>query len=132
MSAIVAHLSNQRSRVLLKYFPANGAQVAGPLIVCVAIFMLLLDITIVNVALPSIQRDLRTSFTDLQWVVDAYALLLATSVLNAGTLGDWLGRKRVFIGGVALFTLASAHSADRPPARSSSTSPAASRGSAAQ
>jgi EmrB/QacA subfamily drug resistance transporter len=78
------------------------------LIVCVAIFMLLLDITIVNVALPSIQRDLHTSFTDLQWVVDAYALLLATSVLNAGTLGDWLGRKRVFIGGVALFTLASA------------------------
>jgi EmrB/QacA subfamily drug resistance transporter len=77
------------------------------LIVCVAIFMLLLDITIVNVALPSIQRDLHTSFTDLQWVVDAYALLLATSVLNAGNLGDWLGRKRVFIGGVALFTLAS-------------------------
>src|SRR5437016_2467270 len=72
------------------------------LIVCVAIFMLLLDITIVNVALPSIQRDLHTSFTDLQWVVDAYALLLATSVLNAGTLGDWLGRKRVFIGGVGL------------------------------
>jgi EmrB/QacA subfamily drug resistance transporter len=78
------------------------------LIVCVAIFMLLLDITIVNVALPSIQRDLHTSFTDLQWVVDAYALLLATSVLNAGNLGDWLGRKRVFIGGVGLFTLASA------------------------
>ena len=78
------------------------------LIVCVSIFMLLLDITIVNVALPSIQRDLHTSFTDLQWVVDAYALLLATSVLNAGTLGDWLGRKRVFVGGVALFTLASA------------------------
>ncbi|HEY2371105.1 MAG TPA: MFS transporter [Gaiellaceae bacterium] len=78
------------------------------LIVCVAIFMLLLDITIVNVALPSIQRDLHTSFTDLQWVVDAYALLLATSVLSAGTLGDRLGRKRVFIGGVALFTLASA------------------------
>jgi EmrB/QacA subfamily drug resistance transporter len=78
------------------------------LIVCVAIFMLLLDITVVNVALPNIQKDLHTSFTDLQWVVDAYALLLATCVLNAGTLGDWLGRKRVFIGGVALFTAASA------------------------
>jgi EmrB/QacA subfamily drug resistance transporter len=78
------------------------------LIVCVAIFMLLLDITVVNVALPKIQHDLHTSFTDLQWVVDAYALLLATCVLNAGTLGDWLGRKRVFIGGVALFTVASA------------------------
>ena len=78
------------------------------LIVCVSNFMLLLDITVVNVALPKIQTDLHTSFTDLQWVVDAYALLLATCVLNAGTLGDWLGRKRVFIGGVALFTAASA------------------------
>jgi EmrB/QacA subfamily drug resistance transporter len=78
------------------------------IIVCVAVFMLLLDITVVNVALPSIQRDLNTSFTDLQWVVDAYALLLATCMLNAGTLGDLLGRKRIFIGGVGLFTLASA------------------------
>ena len=78
------------------------------IIVCVAIFMLLLDITVVNVALPSIQRQLHTSFTDLEWVIDAYALLLATCMLNAGTLGDLLGRKRIFIGGVVLFTLASA------------------------
>src|SRR5256885_5446814 len=77
-------------------------------IVCVGIFMLLLDITVVNVALPDIQRELHTSFTDLQWVVDAYALMLATCMLNAGTLGDWLGRKRIFIGGVVLFTVASA------------------------
>jgi len=78
------------------------------IIVCVAIFMLLLDITIVNVALPKIQRDLHASFTDLEWVVDAYSLLLATVVLNAGSLGDLLGRKRVFLTGVVLFTLASA------------------------
>src|SRR5579884_3148883 len=78
------------------------------LIVCIAVFMLLLDITVVNVALPKIQSDLHTSLTDLQWVVDAYALLLATCVLNAGTLGDWLGRKRIFIGGIVLFTAASA------------------------
>ena len=77
-------------------------------IVCVAIFMLLLDITVVNVALPDIQRELHASFTDLQWVVDAYALMLATTVLNAGTLGDLLGRKRVFVIGVGLFTAASA------------------------
>jgi EmrB/QacA subfamily drug resistance transporter len=77
-------------------------------IVCVAIFMLLLDITVVNVALPNIQRELHTSFTDLQWVVDAYALTLATCMLNAGSLGDLLGRKRVFIAGVVLFTAASA------------------------
>jgi EmrB/QacA subfamily drug resistance transporter len=70
--------------------------------------MLLLDITVVNVALPAIQKELHTSFTDLQWVVDAYALMLATTMLNAGTLGDVLGRRRVFTAGVALFTLASA------------------------
>ena len=62
------------------------------IIVCVAIFMLLLDITVVNVALPDIQKELHTSFTELQWVVDAYALMLATVMLNAGTLGDLLGR----------------------------------------
>jgi EmrB/QacA subfamily drug resistance transporter len=78
------------------------------IIVCVAIFMLLLDITVVNVALPAIQKELHASFTDLQWVVDAYALMLATAMLNAGSLGDQLGRKRVFIAGVLLFTAASA------------------------
>src|SRR5947209_4411633 len=76
-------------------------------VVCAAIFMLLLDITIVNVALPPIARDLNASFTDLQWVIDAYALTLATFVLNAGSLADLLGRKRVFVGGVVLFTAAS-------------------------
>src|SRR3954454_2403043 len=78
------------------------------IVVCVAIFMLLLDITVVNVALPDIQKELHASFTDLQWVVDAYALMLASVMLNAGTLGDWLGRKRVFLAGIGLFTIASA------------------------
>ncbi|MEN3342144.1 MAG: hypothetical protein V7644_1548 [Actinomycetota bacterium] len=78
------------------------------IIVCVAIFMLLLDITVVNVALPDIQRELHTSFTDLEWVIDAYALMLATVMLNAGSLADLLGRKRVFVVGVVLFTAASA------------------------
>jgi EmrB/QacA subfamily drug resistance transporter len=77
-------------------------------VVCVAVFMLLLDITVVNVALPNIQKELHTSFTDLQWVVDAYALTLAAMMLNAGSLGDLLGRKRVFLAGIALFTLSSA------------------------
>jgi EmrB/QacA subfamily drug resistance transporter len=77
-------------------------------VVCVAVFMLLLDITVVNVALPNIDKELNTSFTDLQWVVDAYALTLAATLLNAGSLGDIVGRKRVFLSGIALFTLASA------------------------
>jgi EmrB/QacA subfamily drug resistance transporter len=75
--------------------------------VCVATFMLLLDITVVNVALPDIQKDLGASFEDLQWVVDAYALTLAAFMLTAGSLADLLGRRRVFVGGLALFTTAS-------------------------
>ena len=75
--------------------------------VCVATFMLLLDITIVNVALPDIQRSLKSSFTDLQWVIDAYALLLAALLLTWGSLADRIGRRRVFIIGLAIFTVAS-------------------------
>jgi EmrB/QacA subfamily drug resistance transporter len=75
--------------------------------VSVATFMLLLDITVVNVALPSIREDLGASFTDLQWVVDAYALTLAALVLTAGSLADRLGRRRVFAVGLAIFSVAS-------------------------
>jgi EmrB/QacA subfamily drug resistance transporter len=75
--------------------------------VCVGIFMLLLDITIVNVALPDIQKSLGSSFSDLQWVVDAYSLTLAALLLTAGSLADLFGRRRVFAIGLALFTLAS-------------------------
>src|SRR4051794_15024181 len=75
--------------------------------VSVATFMLLLDITVVNTALPSIQEDLNATFTDLQWVVDAYTLSLAALVLTAGVLADRLGRRRVFAVGLAIFTLAS-------------------------
>ena len=75
--------------------------------VCTAIFMLLLDITVVNVALPDMQRDLDASFAQLQWVVDAYALTLATTVLAAGSLADIFGRRRVFTMGLVLFTAAS-------------------------
>jgi EmrB/QacA subfamily drug resistance transporter len=69
--------------------------------------MLLLDITVVNTALPSIQEDLNATFTDLQWVVDAYTLPLAALVLTAGVLADRLGRRRVFVTGLGIFTLGS-------------------------
>ena len=72
-----------------------------------ATFMLLLDITVVNVALPDIQRDLGASLSSLQWVVDAYSLMLAAFLLTAGSLGDRLGRRRVFSLGLGLFTFAS-------------------------
>ena len=76
-------------------------------LISIATFMLLLDITVVNVALPDIQRDLNASLSSLQWVVDAYALTLAVFLLTAGSLGDRLGRRRVFSIGFAIFTLAS-------------------------
>jgi EmrB/QacA subfamily drug resistance transporter len=75
--------------------------------VSVATFMLLLDITVVNTALPAIQADLHASFTDLQWVIDAYTLSLAALVLTAGSLADRLGRRRVFGVGLGIFSLAS-------------------------
>jgi EmrB/QacA subfamily drug resistance transporter len=77
------------------------------LAVTTATFMLLLDITVVNVALPSIRDDLGASFTDLQWVIDAYALTLAALVLTAGSLADRLGRRRVFAIGLGIFSVAS-------------------------
>jgi EmrB/QacA subfamily drug resistance transporter len=83
-------------------------------VVNVAVFMLLLDITVVNTALPSIREDLDASFTDLQWVVDAYTLTLAAFVLAAGSLADRLGRRRVFAWGLGIFTVASAMAALSP------------------
>jgi EmrB/QacA subfamily drug resistance transporter len=75
--------------------------------VCLGIFMLLLDITIVTVALPDIQRGLGSSFSGLQWIVDAYALTLAAFLLTAGSLSDMYGRRRWFLIGLVVFTGAS-------------------------
>ena len=85
--------------------PATSSRQRWTLVlVCTAAFMLLLDITVVSVALPSIQRDLRASLPDLQWVSAAYALVLAVLLLPAATLGDRLGRRRLFLVGVVIFT----------------------------
>jgi len=75
--------------------------------VCVGTFMLLLDITVVNVALPDIQQALHSSFADLQWVVDAYSLTLAAFLLTAGVLGDMFGRRGVFAIGLGIFSVSS-------------------------
>ncbi len=75
--------------------------------VCTATFMLLLDITVVNVALPDIQQSLHSSFSDIQWVVDAYSLTLAAFLLTAGVVGDMFGRREVFAVGLGVFSVAS-------------------------
>jgi EmrB/QacA subfamily drug resistance transporter len=76
-------------------------------VVCLATAMLMLDIAVVNTALPNISRDLNTDLSGLQWVVDAYTLALASVVLTAGSLADRLGRRRLFVGGLAVFTASS-------------------------
>ncbi|MFD9466135.1 MFS transporter [Streptomyces sp. NPDC060027] len=80
----------------------------GPLTaVCLGTFMLLLDVTIVVVALPDMARALHASLSDLQWVIDGYALALAALLLGAGAAADVLGRRRVHVAGVVLFAAAS-------------------------
>lgn len=74
---------------------------------CFGLFMALLDVTIVNVALPTIQRDLHAGFADLQWVVNAYTIALAIFLVTAGRLGDIFGRKRIFVIGLGIFSLGS-------------------------
>jgi EmrB/QacA subfamily drug resistance transporter len=79
----------------------------GLALICVVQFMTILDIAIVNVALPSIQKDLGFSQENLQWVISAYALFFGGFLLLGGRLGDRLGRRRVFFAGVIVFTAAS-------------------------
>jgi EmrB/QacA subfamily drug resistance transporter len=75
--------------------------------ICLGSFMLLLDVTIVTVALPDMAADLHASFTSLQWVLDVYALVLAALLLGAGSIADIVGRRRAFVAGLVLFALGS-------------------------
>jgi EmrB/QacA subfamily drug resistance transporter len=84
------------------------------LIVSIGLFMVVLDNLVVNVALPSIHRDLGASIQALEWTVNAYVLAYAVFLLTGAALGDRFGRKRMFTGGIALFTLASAAAALAP------------------
>src|SRR6478609_6044230 len=76
-------------------------------LVCFAQFMVVLDATVVNVALPSIQNDLGLSEANLQWIVNAYTLVFGGFLLLGGRAGDLLGRKRLFLFGLVVFTAAS-------------------------
>src|ERR1700750_1769240 len=86
-------------------------------VVCAATAILMLDIAVVNTALPSIGADLHTGIGGLQWVVDAYTLALASIVLTAGSLADRFGRRKVFALGVTVFTVSSAAAAASPSIR---------------
>src|SRR6202046_2700201 len=96
---------------------AGSGQAAAParyprrwlaaMVMIVGALMDMIDVTIVNVALPTIRRDLHASATQLEWVVSAYMLAFAAALIIAGNLGDLFGRKRVFLAGGGVFGLAS-------------------------
>ncbi|HEY1569641.1 MAG TPA: MFS transporter, partial [Solirubrobacteraceae bacterium] len=86
---------------------ARDRKIGVLLVMCVGYFLVLLDVTIVNVALPTIGRDLHAGVSELQWVVDGYALALAGLMLTGGTVGDLRGHKRVVLSGLPLFGVAS-------------------------
>src|SRR5947208_12120970 len=85
----------------------EGRRWASLFVVCLAQLMIVLDVTIVNVALPSIQHDLHFSQANLTWVVNAFLITFGSFLLLAGRLGDLVGRKRIFLGGLVTFTVAS-------------------------
>ena len=82
--------------------------------VCFGLFMIQLDLTVVNVALKSIQDNLHADVAALQWVVDAYAILFSSLMLTTGDLGDIFGRRRIYTSGIVLFVLGSIACASAP------------------
>ncbi|MFG2890978.1 MFS transporter [Streptomyces sp. NPDC048248] len=89
--------------------PAGPGRSRAPLLaVCAGYFMVILDVTVINVAVPVVGRDLSASLTDIQWITDGYTLVFAGLLLTGGALGDRLGNRRIFCTGVVVFTLASA------------------------
>src|SRR6266853_5000053 len=87
--------------------PAGPSRWLALVVLCAGMLMIILDQTIVNVALPAIQRDLGFSQSSLAWVVNAYLIPFGGLLLLAGRLGDLVGRKRMFLAGLAVFTTAS-------------------------
>ncbi|MGB6453244.1 MAG: MFS transporter [Streptosporangiaceae bacterium] len=108
MSDVNAEIGAQRAAAGRAAVPAQPGNKWWTLLgVCLGTFMLLLDITIVTVALPDIQLALHSTFSDLQWIVDAYALTLAAFLLTAGSLADMYGRRLLYVIGLVIFTAAS-------------------------
>ncbi|MEU8980433.1 MFS transporter [Streptomyces sp. NPDC058251] len=89
--------------------PAGSGRPLAPLLaVCAGYFMVILDVTVINVAVPVVGRELSASLTGIQWITDGYTLIFAGLLLTGGALGDRLGNRRIFCIGVVVFTVASA------------------------
>lgn len=100
-------LSEGRSGIVGDGYGGKGRRWWALAACCFGLFMALLDITVVNVALPVIQEDLGVGFSDLQWIISAYTIAIAVLLVTAGRLGDIFGRKRMFLLGLSVFTVGS-------------------------
>ena len=100
-------IHSMASTTSVAYSPGKSAKRWTLIATIIASSMTFIDGTVVNVALPALQRDLGASITDVQWVIESYALFLGSLILVGGSLGDQLGRRRVFLSGVVVFTIAS-------------------------
>src|SRR6185436_20365579 len=98
---VILHLASAPTQ------PVDNRRWATLIVVCFAQLMIVLDVTIVNVALPSIQHDLGFSQANLTWVVNAFLVTFGSLLLLAGRLGDLMGRRRVVLAGLVTFTVAS-------------------------
>src|SRR5213082_1099602 len=87
------------------------------IVLCTGFLLIVVDMTIVNVALPSIQKDLGFSASGLAWVINAYLIAFGGLLLLAGRVGDLVGRKKVFLAGLAIFTLPRSCAASASPSR---------------
>src|SRR5215510_6018401 len=105
MSSVASDIRNLRSRPKGLGMPSARRWTLAATIIGSSLTFV--DATVVNVALPALQADLQATITDVQWVIEAYALFLGGLILVGGSLGDQFGRKRVFLAGVWLFTVAS-------------------------
>src|SRR5260221_8100478 len=96
-----------KARILASFLDDEHRKWWTLVAVAFGLFMIMLDNTVVNVALPSIQRDLKVSVSSLEWVVNAYFVTFAVLMLSGGKLADLIGRRRIFILGLVVFTLSS-------------------------
>ena len=110
-----------RKRAVVKASPRHKWYALA--LLCTVQFMVVLDIAVVNVALPSIQTDLGFSQENLQWVISAYALLFGGFLLLGGRAADLLGRRRVFLAGIVVFSVASRLSSSSIGARTKASTP---------
>jgi MFS transporter, DHA2 family, methylenomycin A resistance protein len=100
--------TRQEETVAVRHTPTGFVKLAILLAICLGYFMVILDTTVVNVALPSVGHQLGATIAEQQWILDGYTLIFACLLLTAGAMGDRFGSKPIFLLGLAVFTISSA------------------------